>query len=357
MDATLRNVRQLFGWSGVVVALDTASIELESRFRSVGIPVSPETLTAYRTMLLSAPGLVGNAGAVILRPEDLDPATGSHAAADALRATGVLIGVRMDTGWEEISSAWDLVTSGLDGLRSRLKRSRDRGAALALWSVCTATTDDGLAALTANSQAAARFARTCQSVGVLPVLRIGSRMPSGSVGRRRAALAAALLSVTGHLADLEVHMGAVVINTTCEPEPSIDPLGRQVFNVLPGDLGGVALGACRTAGAALPGRALVAGHLTDLAAACVSTWPVTFYLGREVTYPALRAWRGLGTRTSAGHRAVGSELASASAALRRGTGRAGADTGIPPRGGDVGPSADGPPLRAVRNPRRAETSA
>lgn len=319
-DAARRTVRRMFGRGGVVVALDTASGELQRRLRAAGLPADPATLTAYRSMLLEAPGLAEHAGAVVLRPEDLDP----DPAAAALRATGVLVGVRMDTGWEEVSSPRDLVTSGLDGLRARLRRSRDGGAAFAVWSVCTATADDGLAALTTNSQAAARFARTCQSVGVVPVLRVGSRMPAGPVGRRRGVLAAALLSVTGHLADLEVDPCAVVVGTTCDPEPAVDPLGRRVLDVLPGDLGGLALGAVRAVGRG-PGepiRSATAAGLADLAAACVPTWPVTFYLGREVTLPALRAWRGVGSDAGAAHRAMGAELAVASAALRRGRGPA-----------------------------------
>lgn len=315
-DAARRTVRRMFGRGGVVVALDTAVGELRCRLRAAGLPADPVTLTAYRSMLLAAPGLAEHACAVVLRPEDLDPED-PDPAAEALRATGVLVGVRMDTGWEEVSSPRDLVTSGLDGLRARLRRSRDGGAAFAVWSVCTATADDGLAALTTNSQAAARFARTCQSVGVVPVLRVGSRMPAGPVGRRRGVLAAALLSVTGHLADLEVDPGAVVVGTTCDPEPAVDPLGRRVLDVLPGDLGGLVLGAVRSAGPAPgePFRATAAADLGDLAAACVPTWPVTFHLGREVTLPALRAWRGVGSRAGAAHRAMGSELAAASAAL------------------------------------------
>lgn len=350
-DPLRRILGRMFGWSGIVVALDTAASELESRLRSAGVPANSESDTAYRTMVLNASGLVQHACAVVIRPEDLDPTTRSQAA-HALRARGVLVGVRMDTGWEEITSTWDLVTSGLDGLRSRLTWSRDRGATLALWSVCTTTNAGGLAALTANSQAAARFARTCQSVGVLPVLRIGSRMPAGSPGCRRGSLAAALLSVTGHLADLEVDLGAVVINTTHEPEPGIDPLGRRVLDALPHDLGGVVLGARRTVGPACPGHD-VAGDLGELAAACVPTWPVSFYLGREVTLPALRAWRGSRSRTEAGQKVLESGLAVASTALRRATGRAGSDTSLSYRRADVVLPAFGSTLRAVPDPWEA----
>jgi fructose-bisphosphate aldolase class 1 len=44
-------------------------------------------------------------------------------------------------------------------------------------------------------------------------------------------------------------------------------------------------------------------------------WPVTFYLGRQLTQPALAAWGGRAASVPAGQRVLRAGLSTASAAL------------------------------------------
>jgi fructose-bisphosphate aldolase class 1 len=165
-----------------------------------------------------------------------------------------------------------------------------------------------LRTLTVNSQAAARFAYTCQSVGLVPVIRVGTRMRTGTPSQRSTARAAALLSVCGHLEDIEVDLPSVVVSTEAEPGPAHDPVGGGPLVALPSRLGGVAL----TAG----GNSLQTAA-TAVSAVCsaVPPWPVTFYLGREATRPALLAWRGRAGCVGAGQQALREALTTGCAAL------------------------------------------
>lgn len=343
MDALLRYTRRIAKAPKGIVAIDTHGSEIGARFRAAGLMPTERMTRAFRRMLLEAPALADHANGVVLRPDDLDMPVGRTTAAGLLRRADILVGVRVDTGHELGFSAADRVTSGLDGLTSRLTRFRESGAQFALWSVCTGLPPVDVSSLTVNSQAAARFARTCQTLDMVPVVRVGGRMPAGPPQTRRAALAAALLSVLGHLEDLEVDLAQVVVNTVCETGPPDGPFSGSPLSVLPQRLGGVALSAVGGSGAVDddPPAALQA-----LVAA--APWPVTFYIGRDATVPALRAWGGQPSSIPAGQRALANRLAHVADRLR------------PPHPADGQPDAGSRPgeaqvavlpLRPARSPR------
>jgi fructose-bisphosphate aldolase class I len=223
------------------------------------------------------PELAAGASGVVLAPSALRTEAGRPTAHPAaLRRAGILVGVRADAGHEPVGGRGrGSVTSGLDGLSARLERLRGAGADFAVWNVCTAVEGAyALRTLTVNSQAAARFAACCQDVGVLPVVRVGARMEVASPERRRMALASALLSVVGHVQDLEVDLSATVVVTTTEAAPT-DPSGAGPLATLPPGLGGVAL--CP----AEPVRGGDGDVFATIRAVLRSAppWPVTFYLG------------------------------------------------------------------------------
>ncbi|GAY08870.1 fructose-bisphosphate aldolase class I [Pseudonocardia sp. N23] len=312
-----------------ILALDTAPDQLSRRFGTAGATDAPADAAAYRDMVLSTPDLTSTTSAVVLPASAFGAAFGAAAGAPRLRAvgsdagprgralldrvaaSGVLLGARADTGAESLSCHHDeLVTSGLDGLSDRLRRLQALGAGFAVWAMSSGSAIDygALRTLTVNSQAAARFAYTCQTVGVVPVIRVGTRMRDGTPAQRSAARAAALLSVCGHLEDIEVDLPSVVLSTEAECVHDADPVTGGPLVALPDRLGGVAL----TAGDNALSTAVAA-----VTAVCEADppWPVTFYLGREVTRPALLAWRGRTGSVRAGHQALRDGLTTACAAL------------------------------------------
>jgi fructose-bisphosphate aldolase, class I len=223
------------------------------------------------------PELAASTSGVVLDPRALRTKAWRRAAHPAaLRRAGILVGVRADTGHEPVGDRGrGSVTSGLDGLGERLERLREAGADFAVWSVCTAMGGAyALRTLTVNSQAAARFAACCQDVGVVPIVRVGARMAGASPEHRRMVLASVLLSVVGHVQDLDVDLSATVIVTTTEAAPS-DSSEAGLLATLPPGLGGVAL--C----AAEPVSGGDGNVLATIRAVLRSAppWPVTFYLG------------------------------------------------------------------------------
>lgn len=196
MDVLRQSLRGLVAPARGIPALDTMSATLATRFRSVSLAPSPVTTDRYLAMLLGTPDLVATTIGVVMAPELFD---GGHP--ETLRAAGILTGVRADTGHERLSvDMRDRVTTGLDGLAARLGRWHERGATFAVWSAVARPTADrrGMHVLTANSPAAARFAHLCQGLGVVPVVRIGTRVDGADEPRRSTTAAAALRSFYGH---------------------------------------------------------------------------------------------------------------------------------------------------------------
>jgi fructose-bisphosphate aldolase class 1 len=320
MDDLQRHTRRLFAHRRGILGLDTAPACLMARFRVAAIRPSTRAADNYLAMLLGTPDLAEATSGVVLHPATFQRlAERGQRTAALLGEAGILVGVRADDGSEPLTAdGRELVTSGLDGLAARLRRLADLGATFAVWSTVTSTDPDALRVVTANSQAAARFGYLCQDLGLVPVIRVGTRV-TGSGGpiaggllcSRQASVAATLLSVCGHLEDFGTDLGTVVISTDPDIADPTDPFAGSPLTALPGRLGGVALTGswpCPSAAADAVARVCLADP----------PWPVTFYLGRQLTQPALAAWGGRAASVPAGQRVLRAGLSTACAALGTG---------------------------------------
>jgi fructose-bisphosphate aldolase, class I len=196
----------------------------------------------------------------------------------ALRAAGLLAGVRVDRGCEPLAAGAGRVASGLDGLADRLDGLRGLGAQLAVW--VTAEVDPAAPqALTANAQAAARFAYAAQRAGLVPLIRVGPAPADRTDHERAGAQTAALVSLCVHLEDLDVDLAATVLALEPTPRPranstataaTADPLA-----MLPRRLGGVALVSTARSPRAAASTATAGSERLGAG----RPWPVTFYLG------------------------------------------------------------------------------
>lgn len=193
--------------------------------------------------LLDAPGLAARTSGVVLPAA----AWADGGRPRQVRDAGMLAGARADVGSESIlADGQAQVSSGLDGLAARLGRLREQGAGFAVWhmTAIAALEQDALHALTVNSQSSARFAYVCQDMALVPVIRLWMR-PIGALEplSREAILAAALISVGGHLEDLGVDLAGVVLGMEPELGKDADPLSAGPLAALPRTLGGVLLAA------------------------------------------------------------------------------------------------------------------
>lgn len=213
---------------------------------------------------------------------------------------GLLPGMRADGGEAAlIGSLGELVTSGVDGLTERMAGFARAGVRFI---TCRSRTMVGSGspsvwALRSNANALARFARTAQETGIVPVLHCGVG-PEGSHCADRAAevLAVSLTRLFCELDDAGVDQRTVVLS----PGLAFPGLrSRQV--IAPAEIGLLTVEVLRLVVPA--GIAGVAVHAAgqDLATAVevlaaaqdpTLPWPLTFCFGRTLIKPAARAWHG-----------------------------------------------------------------
>ena len=157
-----------------ILAMDESHGTCKKRFDAHGIECNEETRRAYRSTLVTTPGLGEYISGAILFDETLRQQTmdGTLIPA-ALRAQGILPGMKVDAGAHPLSGFEDeKVTEGLDGLRARLNEYVELGATFAKWrAVITIGPDMPTAAcVEANAHGLARYAALCQEAGLVPIV-------------------------------------------------------------------------------------------------------------------------------------------------------------------------------------------
>jgi len=157
-----------------ILAADESSDTIAKRFKSVGVESTEEHRRAYRSLLLTAPGVGAYLSGVILFEETLGQNTEDGTPLPkAAERQGIVPGVKVDKGKGPLAlSPGDLITFGLDGLAERLDHYKGQGARFAKWREVYAITDSNPTphGMAANAEMLARYAAVCQEQGVVPIV-------------------------------------------------------------------------------------------------------------------------------------------------------------------------------------------
>src|SRR6185436_14770843 len=144
------------------------------RFKAIGVESTEENRRAYRSAMLSTPGLGQYIGGVILYEEKLGQRADDGEPLPQLAARqGIVPGIKVDTGKIPLALApGDEITQGLDGLAQRLAGYKQQGARFAKWRAVFNVSEalPSVAAVRANAHALARYAAICQAQGVVPIV-------------------------------------------------------------------------------------------------------------------------------------------------------------------------------------------
>src|SRR5690348_17261192 len=108
------------GGKGILAADETVPT-LTKRLTAHAIESTPSIRRAYREMFFSTPGIEPFIGGVILQDETIRQKSASgKPLIDVLAERGIIPGIKVDQGARPMARApGELVTEGLDGLRSR----------------------------------------------------------------------------------------------------------------------------------------------------------------------------------------------------------------------------------------------
>jgi fructose-bisphosphate aldolase class I len=297
-----------------ILAADESGPTIAKRFKAVDVESTEENRRAYRSLLLTTPGLGAHISGVILHEETLGQRAGDGTPLPMVGVRqGIVPGIKVDIGKIPLAHApGDEITQGLDGLARRLAGYREQGARFAKWRAVYNVSDTLPSRLAVKSNAAslACYSAICQEAGVVPIVEPEVLIDGGHGIERCAAVTQEVLHEVFHA----LHRHRVVLEHTLL-KPSMVVAGRQhERQAAPAEVAVQTLRVLRrTVPAALPGIFFLSGGQTPTEATenldainrqGPQPWGLSFSYGRALQEPVLRAWRGAAANLEAAQSAL-----------------------------------------------------
>jgi fructose-bisphosphate aldolase, class I len=285
-----------------ILAADESTPTMAKRLAGIGMESSEERRRAYREILLSTPGMGKHVSGVILYDETIRQRTSEGTTfVDLLRAQGVIPGIKVDGGTRPLAGFPDeVVTEGLDGLRTRIQEYAAMGAAFAKWRAVIRVGEGrpSAACIAANAHALARYAALAQESGLTPVVEPEVLMDGSHDLARCAQVTAETLRVV-YRALVEQR---VVLEATLLKPNMVVPGKDAPVQATDDEIADATIHALREAvPAAVPGIVFLSGGMSDEQATsrldainrrAPQPWQLSFSFGRALQGPVLRAWAG-----------------------------------------------------------------
>lgn len=157
-----------------ILAADESNGTIGKRFKTIGIENNEDNRRDYRLLLATTPDLENYINGVILFEETFEHKDEQGAAIVELFSNkGILPGIKVDKGLVALpNTEGEQITQGLDGLHERLEHFKKLGAKFAKWRNVYKISEftPSLTAIKASAETLARYAATCQSLGIVPIV-------------------------------------------------------------------------------------------------------------------------------------------------------------------------------------------
>jgi fructose-bisphosphate aldolase class I len=288
-----------------LLAVDESTPTIGKRLAGINIENTEENRQAYRGMLFTTEGLGDYISGVILFEETLyQKHLDGESMVSKIHNLGVIPGIKVDKGLSPLSGGHELETwcKGLEGLAERTAEYYEQGARFAKWRAVLQITADGCPtdlAIRENAWGLARYARTCQDSGLVPIIEPEILMDGNhSIERTAEVQEKVLVEVYRACAENNVFLEGTLL------KPSMTVQGAENTNKVSSEE--VAKMTVRTMNrcvpAAVPGIMFLSGGLTEEDASVYlntmnsienkSTTSLTFSYGRALQQSCLQAWQG-----------------------------------------------------------------
>ena len=286
-----------------ILAADESLPTITKRFKAVGVECTEENRRAYRTLLLTTPGIGEFLSGVILFEETLGQKADDGAPLpEAVKRAGIVPGIKVDKGKIPLANApGDEITQGLDGLADRLKGYKTQGARFAKWREVYVISERNPTPLgiDANAEVLARYAAVCQEQGIVPIVEPEVLLDGDHSLQRCAEVIEAVHHAVFHalhrhgvlLEYMILKPSMVLPGKAHSRKAGPDEVARETVKILK-----------RTVPAAVPSiNFLSGGQSPQQATANLNAinleypgapWGLSFSYARALQEPVLDAWRG-----------------------------------------------------------------
>ncbi len=297
-----------------ILAADESSGTIKKRFDAIGVESTPETRCAWRSLLISTPGLGEYISGIILFEETLGQTDDKgRPLPEVAAAQGIVPGIKVDKGKGPLSGVpGDLITCGLDGLGDRLEEYKPRGARFAKWREVYPITprNPTRIGMEANAEMLARYASVCQEAGVVPIVEPEVLMDGDHDIDRCAEVTEAVLREVFHA----LHRHGVIFELMLLKPNMVLP-GKDCRKAAPQEVAEATLQVLRRCvPAAVPSiHFLSGGQGAEEATLNLNTinqlrgnvpWQLSISYGRALQQPALHVWAGRPENVEAAQQAL-----------------------------------------------------
>ena len=298
-----------------ILAADESAPTIVKRFKAINVESTEANRCAYRSLLLTTPGLGEFISGVILVEETLGQKTADSKLLSAVAAEqGIVPGIKVDKGFTPLVNApGDVVTQGLDGLAERLASYKEQGARFAKWREVYSISPHNPtpAGILTNAEVLARYAAICQSLGLVPVVEPEVLLDGDHPIER----CFEVIELVQHAVFHALHRHRVELEYTVLKPSMVVPGKDSPHRAGPEEIAEKTLAVMRrTVPAAVPGINFLSGGQTPEEAtanlnamnamAGNAPWQLSFSYGRALQQPVLEAWRGKPENAQAAQKAL-----------------------------------------------------
>ena len=157
-----------------ILAADESNQTIAKRFAAIDVENNAENRRDYRLLLATTPGLDQYiSGAILYEETFTQQAENGLTIPQLLIENNILPGIKVDKGLVLLPNTEDEhITQGLDGLSERLAHFKSLGACFAKWRNVYRISEytPSLTAIKAGSEVLARYAASCITQGLVPIV-------------------------------------------------------------------------------------------------------------------------------------------------------------------------------------------
>jgi len=287
-----------------LLAMDESIATCNRRFADLGIPQTEEYRRNYRELLVTTPDLGSCISGAILSDETIHQHKSDGTSfVEVLVKSGIIPGIKVDKSAKDMAGfPGEKITTGLDGLRERLKEYYSLGARFAKWRAVIKI-GDGIptkGCIESNTNSLARYAALCQEAGLVPMVEPEVLMDGTHTIERCASVTEEVhRSLFRQLYEQRVNLQGIILKPNmilsgkdCPVQVNDDTIAKATIDCL-----------LRSVPAAVPGIVFLSGgqpskKATSRLNAMHSKdrppipWLLTFSFSRAIEYPAIEIWGG-----------------------------------------------------------------
>lgn len=285
-----------------ILAADESNGTIGKRFASIGVENNAENRKDYRLLLATTAELDTYINGVILFEETFqNKDENGKSIAQLFTEQGILPGIKVDQGLADLANTEnEKVTQGLDGLTERLLSFKKQGAKFAKWRNVYSISEftPSMTAMKAGAEVLARYAASCQAVGIVPIVEPEVLMDGDhSIEHCAEASEMVLHELFRALFVHQVELEHIIL------KPSMITCGKSTTPFSsPEDIADYTVSVFRnTVPAAVPSINFLSGgqtpeqataNLNAINSTGYQPWTLSFSYGRALQEDCLKAWAG-----------------------------------------------------------------